>query len=135
MRLATLFAASAASALLATVAFAQTTPDTPPSPEGTLQDQVNDTAKAKPDPAVTVTKERVTVPTDTAAQAAPMDSTMPMEPASAMPATTAGANVAATESTRVQVVTNGPVPDTAENRAKYGGPQSRAGKRTAAKGN
>ena len=32
-------------------------------------------------------------------------------------------------------VTNGPVPDTAENRAKYGGPMSHAGKRTAAKGN
>ena len=32
-------------------------------------------------------------------------------------------------------VTNGPVPDTAENRAKYGQPMSHAGKRTAAKGN
>ena len=32
-------------------------------------------------------------------------------------------------------VTNGPVPDTAENRAKYGQPMSRAGKRTAARGN
>jgi hypothetical protein len=31
--------------------------------------------------------------------------------------------------------TNGPIPDTAENRKKYGGPMSRAGKRTAAKGN
>lgn len=34
-----------------------------------------------------------------------------------------------------QMVTNGPVPDTAENRAKYGQPLSRAGKRTAARGN
>jgi hypothetical protein len=33
------------------------------------------------------------------------------------------------------MVTNGPVPDTAENRAKYGQPMSRAGKRTAARGN
>ncbi|HEX5380348.1 MAG TPA: hypothetical protein VFW47_17350, partial [Phenylobacterium sp.] len=32
-------------------------------------------------------------------------------------------------------VTNGPVADTPENRAKYGQPLSRAGKRTAAKGN
>jgi len=32
-------------------------------------------------------------------------------------------------------VTNGPVPDTAENRAKYGQPMSRAGKRTAPAGN
>lgn len=33
------------------------------------------------------------------------------------------------------VVSNAPVADTPENRAKYGGPQSRAGKRTAARGN
>lgn len=33
------------------------------------------------------------------------------------------------------VVTNGPVADTPENRAKYGAPMSRAGKRTAARGN
>ena len=32
-------------------------------------------------------------------------------------------------------VTNGPVADTPENRARYGAPLSRAGKRTAAKGN
>jgi hypothetical protein len=31
--------------------------------------------------------------------------------------------------------TNGPVPDTPENRRKYGGPMSHAGKHTAAKGN
>jgi hypothetical protein len=37
--------------------------------------------------------------------------------------------------TDVQVISNGPVPDTAENRAKYGGPRSRAGKRTAPAGN
>ena len=35
----------------------------------------------------------------------------------------------------VTMVTNGPVPDTEENRAKYGGPQSRAGKMTEATGN
>jgi uncharacterized surface protein with fasciclin (FAS1) repeats len=33
------------------------------------------------------------------------------------------------------VVTNGPVADTPENRAKYGAPESNAGKRTKAKGN
>jgi hypothetical protein len=31
--------------------------------------------------------------------------------------------------------TNGPVADTPENRRKYGGPMSHAGKRTPAKGN
>lgn len=35
----------------------------------------------------------------------------------------------------VSTVTNGPVPDTAENRAKYGQPLSRAGKMTRAAGN
>lgn len=34
-----------------------------------------------------------------------------------------------------RIVTNGPVPDTAENRARYGQPMSRAGKRTAPAGN
>ncbi|MFN9711938.1 MAG: hypothetical protein ACK547_03015 [Alphaproteobacteria bacterium] len=33
------------------------------------------------------------------------------------------------------VVTNGPVADTPENRAKYGQPMSRAGKRSGARGN
>ena len=33
------------------------------------------------------------------------------------------------------VVSNPPVADTRENRAKYGGPQSNAGKRTSPKGN
>jgi len=35
----------------------------------------------------------------------------------------------------VNTVTNGPVADTPANRAKYGQPLSRAGRRTAAKGN
>lgn len=34
-----------------------------------------------------------------------------------------------------KMVTNGPVPDTAANRAKYGRPMSNAGKRTAPAGN
>lgn len=43
----------------------------------------------------------------------------------------AGAPSAAMSTT----VTNGPVPDNAENRAKYGGPMSHAGRHTAAAGN
>jgi hypothetical protein len=35
----------------------------------------------------------------------------------------------------VEVVTNGPVPDTPANRARYGGPMSNAGKKTAPRGN
>ena len=57
--------------------------------------------------------------------------------------TTTGADVtapsAATSASNASftnmVTTNGPVPDTPENRRKYGGPMSRAGKHTAAKGN
>ena len=36
---------------------------------------------------------------------------------------------------RVSTISNGPVPDTAENRARYGGPMSHAGQRTAPVGN
>jgi hypothetical protein len=61
-------------------------------------------------------------------------------------ATTNGANasgVLTSQSTTDQngatvtntLVTNGPVPDTAANRAKYGSPMSNAGKRTAPAGN
>jgi hypothetical protein len=47
----------------------------------------------------------------------------------------AATDAAQAASVTTMTVTNGPVPDTAENRAKYGQPMSRAGKRTAARGN
>lgn len=50
-------------------------------------------------------------------------------------ATTTAADASTGASLTTSTTTNGPVPDTAENRAKYGGPMSRAGKRTAARGN
>jgi hypothetical protein len=52
-------------------------------------------------------------------------------------ATQAGTMASATTagSASTQVVTNGPIPDTEENRAKYGGPQSRAGKMSDPSGN
>lgn len=53
-------------------------------------------------------------------------------PAAEAPAATSYGQQA---SVTVQTVTNGPVPDTAANRAKFGGPMSNAGKRTAARGN
>jgi hypothetical protein len=49
--------------------------------------------------------------------------------------TPAATDVGQAASVTTMTVTNGPVPDTAENRAKYGQPLSRAGKRTAARGN
>ncbi|MDO1558523.1 hypothetical protein Q0812_03665 [Brevundimonas sp. 2R-24] len=36
---------------------------------------------------------------------------------------------------RTELITNGPVPDTPANRARYGGPNSRAGQMTAPRGN
>jgi hypothetical protein len=38
-------------------------------------------------------------------------------------------------SVTVRTITNGPVPDTPENRRRYGGPNSNAGKRTTPAGN
>jgi len=58
-----------------------------------------------------------------------VDATAATAPA---PAATSYAQSASVTTT---TVTNGPVADTPENRAKYGQPLSRAGKRTAAKGN
>ena len=52
-------------------------------------------------------------------------------PASSLTTTTMGEPGTVTTRT----VTNGPVPDTAENRAKYGQPLSHAGKRTTPAGN
>lgn len=49
-------------------------------------------------------------------------------------ATSAGGYGANTSFTQ-QTVAMAPIPDTPANRAKYGGPMSRAGKHTAAKGN
>jgi hypothetical protein len=63
-----------------------------------------------------------------------VSATTTTEPA-APAATTAGADVSTAATFTNLTVTNGPVPDTAENRAKYGPPMSRAGKRTAARGN
>lgn len=45
------------------------------------------------------------------------------------------ADVAARTGVPIQVVTNGPVPDTPANRAKFGGPMSHAGKMTTPAGN
>lgn len=46
-----------------------------------------------------------------------------------------GTDVAARMGVAIEVITNGPVPDTAENRARFGQPMSNAGKRTAPAGN
>lgn len=64
--------------------------------------------------------------------AAPSDTAAPTGTAVSTSVTTTDASGASVTST---LTTNGPVPDTKENRAKYGQPMSNAGKRTPAKGN
>lgn len=60
----------------------------------------------------------------------------PPEPYVAPSAEAYSANTAAVEpSVTMQTVTNGPVPDTPANRARFGQPMSHAGQRTAAAGN
>lgn len=71
----------------------------------------------------------------TAAPSASTDTTISEPSTDTSAAAATGAAVSASTGGNVQVVSNGPVPDTAENRAKYGGPMSRAGKRTAPAGN
>jgi len=66
---------------------------------------------------------------------APLAAAAPPEPEPAAAAAPAAPAYAAQASVSTQTITNGPVPDTAENRRKYGGPMSRAGQRTGARGN
>ena len=58
----------------------------------------------------------------------------PVDPPMSAPVT-APAQTAAGTLVGYVVVTNGPIPDTAANRAKYGQPNSASGKRTSAAGN
>lgn len=108
-----LFAAAAvASALFAMPAMAQDT--TPPA---------DPTMPTEPIPADTETMppaaEPAPIPVDSPTAAADAG----MDASTNAPAVT------------TRTVTNGPVPDTAENRAKYGSPMSNAGKRTKPAGN
>lgn len=64
------------------------------------------------------------------AELADLDAAPPLPPAA--PAAT---EYAEPVSATTRLVTNGPVPDTPENRARYGDPMSRAGKLTAPAGN
>ncbi|MBN9318116.1 MAG: hypothetical protein J0I28_00265 [Caulobacterales bacterium] len=79
-----------------------------------------------------------------AAPMAPMAAEAAPAPMAAPSAAAMGADVSTTVSSSatpvagtvtVTTLTNGPVPDTAENRAKYGSPMSRVGKMTRAAGN
>ena len=118
-------AAALATVLLATQVAAQTVQDPAPptqttTPSGPIDPNQKRSTFDKNDELRAAAQEQKVEGVDPAATAAaPMtDAAMAVASATAEPA----------------VVTNGPVLDTAENRAKYP-PLSRAGKRTAAKGN
>jgi hypothetical protein len=118
-------AAALATVLLATQAAAQTAQDPAPptqttTPSGPIDPNQKRSTFDKNDEMRAAAQAQKVEGADTAATAA-----VPMSN-DAMAVATATAEPA--------VVTNGPVLDTAENRAKYP-PLSRAGKRTAARGN
>lgn len=71
--------------------------------------------------------------TDVTGSVSAGDSSASVGTTAAPAATSAGVN--ASTGANVQLITNGPVPDTPENRDKYGDPMSNAGKRTAPAGN
>lgn len=138
MKLSYLVTATAAVALLGGAASAQQPqPQKGPTP-GSVTGDWNG-AHSPPDDKQY--QEKVRVPlgdppaTTTSAPAAAADVTTSTTTTStdvtAPSATSAATNVSFTSMT----VTNGPVPDTRENRAKYGQPLSRAGRMTAARGN
>lgn len=120
MTLTRLLAAAGCAALLAGAAHAQsadTTTTTSVDQNGVqTTTTVNPTTTVDPNTGMTVT-----TPAATTAGV----------PASSLTMTDNGAPGTVT----TQVVTNGPIPDTRENRAKYGQPISHAGKRSAPAGN
>jgi hypothetical protein len=74
--------------------------------------------------------------TDNTSQAPQQPPPQGAMPSDANAPTGAAANASATvDSSGVQVIASQPVPDTRANRAAYGQPLSRAGKRTAPRGN
>jgi hypothetical protein len=137
MKFSHLTLATAAAALLGGAAYAQQ-PQPPAGPTpGSVTGDWNG-AHAPPDDKQY--QEKVTVPVgapppaDTAAP--PSEAAAAPPPAPAADTTAVAATSTATNASfTTMTVTNGPVPDTMENRQKYGQPLSRAGKRTAAKGN
>ena len=147
MKFTHLVTATAAVALLGGAAYAQQVqPQKGPTP-GSVTGDWNG-AHSPPDDKQY--QEKVTVPlgsTPPAEETAPpADTGAPATTSSTDTSTTASADVttsaapAATTAARNAsftntTVTNGPVPDTKENRAKYGQPLSRAGRMTAARGN
>lgn len=120
MSLTRLLTAAALSALLAGPAFAGPDP------------------AQNPDPAATPQEQEMQMPPAADQSATPASATVmdPTAPAMILPdSPTQPENAWALKAGDPNVVTNGPVPDTRENRAKYGQPMSNGGRRTRPAGN
>lgn len=113
----TLILAAAASGLMAGAAFAQSAPPSYPDKAATPPDKIQDS------PTSPHTVNPIAPSAQGSANQANVSATVPI---SDLPPGSTLTN---------ELVTNGPVPDTRENRSQYGGPQSRAGQMTRAAGN
>lgn len=111
-------AASVAACLLGGAAIAQDTPSAPPATSAAPDDSQTQPVTAPPPVA------------PAAADAATQASAATTEPANALVNVTIDPN-----GVRHMLITSPPVPDTPENRARYGRPLSNAGERTEAAGN
>lgn len=141
MRLNYLFGAVAACGLLAGAAYAQ--PATSEAPSDTTTGASGSMAAPTTEQpgmsgstgSMSGSSSSTTSGTMSGDQATPAESAAPGDTSntgvSATSATTYGQSASVTTTT----LTNGPVPDTRENREKFGGPNSAAGRRTAPKGN
>lgn len=125
MPLTRLLTAAAVSALFAAPAFAGPDPAQPVAPPTpTDQRQSSDTQLMNPPSADQ---------SGTPASATEMDPSAPAVILQSSP--TPAEDAWKLKAGDPNVVTNGPVPDTAENRARYGGPMSNGGRRTRPAGN
>lgn len=137
MKTALLTTAAAAFALMGGAASAQS-PQTPKPPTpGSVTGDWNGAHAPSDDKQYS---DKVVVPVgaapDATVAAQPVDAgTSSIADTSASATAPAASGYGQSASVTTTTVTNGPVADTAENRAKYGSPMSRAGKRTAARGN
>jgi len=124
MSMSRLFAVAAATALMSGAALAQTTTTTAPVDQAPVNPAappaaMTDPGMMSPNPATT-----------------PSASTLGTDTAGVVPMSSQSPEVQATlKAGDPNVVSNAPIADTPENRAKYGKPMSNAGKRSAAKGN
>lgn len=134
--IARLITAAAATALLAGAAHAQSSGPVSPSQaaaQNATGSWTGPLGQSSPAPMTSSSSSAgASMQMDSSMSSAPSASTMG---ADASVTASAAATPMAGSTVTVSTVTNGPVPDTAENRAKYGQPMSRAGKMTRPAGN